>query len=55
MLGAIIGDIIGFPDEAQKNDIKNKDFSLFASKSKVTDDSVDLAVAEAFPEHLKAP
>ena len=50
----MLGAIIGSPDEAQKIDIKNKDFPLCVSKSKVADDSVDLAVAEAFPEHLKA-
>ena len=56
MLGAIIGDIIGSPYEAQEKNIKSKDFPLFVSRSKVTDDSVlTCAVAEAFLEHLKAP
>jgi ADP-ribosylglycohydrolase len=56
MLGAIIGDIIGSPYEAQEKNIKTKDFPLFSSRSKVTDDSVlTCAVAEAFLAHLKAP
>ena len=56
MLGAIIGDIIGSPYEAQEKNIKNKDFPLFSSRSKVTDDSVlTCAVAEAFLAHLKTP
>ena len=56
MLGAILGDMIGSPYEAQEKNIKTKDFPLFCSRSKVTDDSVlTCAVAAAFLAHLKTP
>ena len=54
MLGAILGDMAGAPYEAQEKNIKTKDFPLFCSRSKVTDDSVlTCAVAAAFLAHLK--
>ena len=45
MLGAIIGDIIG--SRFEFNNIKTKDFDLFAERSKFTDDTVlTIAVAD---------
>ena len=47
MYGAILGDMIGSPYEADRGK-KTKDFPLFISKSRFTDDTVlSLAVAEA--------
>lgn len=47
MLGAIIGDIVG--SRFERNNIKSKEFELFTSDCKPTDDSVmTLAVAKAF-------
>lgn len=40
MLGAILGDIIGSPYEAQQNNIHSTDFPLFTDKSQFTDDTV---------------
>lgn len=49
MIGAILGDIIGSPYEFDRNNIKIKDFPLFSSNSKFTDDTVmTIAVASAF-------
>ncbi len=46
MLGAIAGDIIGSPFEVEN--VKTRDFPLFSSASRFTDDTVlTLAVAEA--------
>lgn len=48
MYGAILGDIIGSPYEFDQGN-KTKDFPLFCSKSRFTDDTVmTLAVADAF-------
>ena len=47
MLGAILGDIIGSPYEATRNNIKTTDFPLFSERSHFTDDTVmTIAVAE---------
>ncbi len=40
MLGAIIGDMVGAPYEFQQHNIKSKEFPLFSSKSRFTDDTV---------------
>ena len=49
MLGAIIGDIVG--SRFEFTNIKTKDFQLFTSHCKVTDDSImSLAVAKALLE-----
>ena len=46
MLGAIIGDVIG--SRLEKDNVKSKDFDLFTSQSRFTDDTVlTIAVAEA--------
>ena len=48
MYGAILGDIIGSPYEFDRGD-KTKDFPLFSSCSRLTDDTVmTVAVADAF-------
>lgn len=48
MYGAILGDIIGSPFEFDRGN-KSKEFSLFSSNSRFTDDSVmTIAVANAF-------
>ena len=48
MYGAILGDIIGSPYEFDESNIKTKEFPLFGSESRFTDDTVmTLAVAEA--------
>ena len=56
MLGAIIGDIVG--SRFERNNIKTKDFGLFASACHLTDDTVmTLAIAQALldsrPEYDK--
>lgn len=49
MFGAILGDIIGSPYEFDSHNIKVKEFPLFSSNSKFTDDTVmTIAVASAF-------
>ena len=48
MYGAILGDIIGSPYEFDRGE-KTKDFPLFSSRSRLTDDTVmTVAVADAF-------
>ena len=48
MYGAILGDIIGSPYEFDRGE-KTKDFPLFPSRSRLTDDTVmTVAVADAF-------
>ncbi|NTU88527.1 MAG: ADP-ribosylglycohydrolase family protein [Actinobacteria bacterium] len=48
MLGAILGDIVGSPYEFDHKNIKTKEFPLFISDSRYTDDTVmTLAVAQA--------
>lgn len=49
MLGAVIGDIAGSRFEMEKDNIKTKDFELFAPDCSFTDDSVmTLAIAQTF-------
>jgi ADP-ribosylglycohydrolase len=49
MIGAIVGDIVG--SRFEFNNFRNKDFELFTSDCKVTDDSImTLAVAKAVME-----
>lgn len=48
MLGAILGDIVGRPYEFDRNNHKSKEFPLFCSRSRFSDDTVmAIAVAEA--------
>lgn len=48
MLGAILGDIIGSPYEFTHQNIKTKNFPMFSSRSKFTDDTVmTVAVSSA--------
>ena len=48
MLGAIIGDIVGSRFEFVEDDNRGKDFALFTSNCRPTDDSfMTLAVAKA--------
>ena len=50
MLGAVVGDVIGSIYEA--NNIKNKNFNLFSTESKYTDDSVmTCAIAKSCIEY----
>lgn len=50
MLGAVCGDIIGSVFE--RNNVKHKNFSLFSSKSRFTDDTVlTVAVADSIVNH----
>lgn len=49
MLGAVIGDIAGSRFEMEKDNIKTKEFELFAPDCTFTDDSVmSLAIAQSF-------
>ena len=46
MYGAILGDMIGAPDEFDRGD-KTKDFPMFSEESQFTDDTVmTIAMAE---------
>jgi ADP-ribosylglycohydrolase family protein len=48
MIGAIIGDVIGSVYEGEKRNAKEKDFYLFSSKSRCTDDTIiSIAVGQA--------
>jgi len=52
MLGAIVGDVIGSRFEA--HNIKTKDFNLFSSSSRPTDDTVmTIAIAAALYNHIR--
>ena len=55
MLGAVIGDIVGAPYEFSPHQIKTKDFPLFGSYSKFTDDSVCTAAVADILMHDKPP